>query len=352
MSRRTMAGIIAVPLLIVLWGIAAFVPLPYVTYSPGLTVDVNAETKQQEIIQVSGHRAYQQAGTGPGELLMTTVYVTSPGGRVNLFETMAAWLDDERAVYPRDAVYPEGTTEEDADTESAVDMVTSQDAAVASALREMGRKVSPVVEVVNVSKGMPATKVLQVRDVIVRMDGAPIRDNDDLLKALEKLEVGEPTTFELRRDGKTITRDITPVESEGEPRFGFVPGTGYDLPFDVRVNIPDNIGGPSAGLMFSLGIYDALTPGSLAGGKVIAGTGTIDDRGRVGPIGGIAQKVVAARDQGAELFLVPKDNCASALQAPNGDVRLVRATTMHEARAAIETWTKDPEAALPSCEEE
>ena len=100
-------------------------------------------------------------------------------------------------------------------------------------------------------------------------------------------------------------------------RVGIVPGTGFTFPFDVHVNIDPDIGGPSAGLMFSLAIYDTLTPGSLTGDELVAGTGTIPDDGSVGPIGGIQQKIVAARDDGAELFLVPPDNCADALGAPN-----------------------------------
>ncbi|MBI2243758.1 MAG: hypothetical protein HYU55_07355 [Nocardioides sp.] len=103
--------------------------------------------------------------------------------------------------------------------------------------------------------------------------------------------------------------------------------------------------------MFSLAIYDTLTPGSLTGGATVAGTGTIDAAGNVGPIGGIQQKIVGARDAGAELFMVPPDNCEEALGAPNGDMRLVRADTMHDARVAVAAWVKDHDADLPSCEE-
>ena len=117
----------------------------------------------------------------------------------------------------------------------------------------------------------------------------------------------------------------------------------------MSVNISDSIGGPSAGLMFSLAIYDTLTPGSLTGDQVVAGTGTIDDEGKVGPIGGIQQKIVGARDDGAQLFLVPPDNCDEALGSRNGDMRLVKAVTMHAAVQAIEKWVKDPDAKLPTC---
>ena len=145
---------------------------------------------------------------------------------------------------------------------------------------------------------------------------------------------------------------VTPTTVDGHPHVGIQVGTEpvQKLPVDVKVNLDPAIGGPSAGLMFSLGIYDTLTPGSLTGGKTIAGTGTVDAAGSVGPIGGIQQKIVGARDAGAQLFLVPPDNCAEALGAPNGDMRLVKATTMHDALRAVQTWVQDPSASLPSCE--
>ena len=101
--------------------------------------------------------------------------------------------------------------------------------------------------------------------------------------------------------------------------------------------------------MFSLAIFDTLTPGSLTGDQVVAGTGTIDEEGKVGPIGGIQQKIVGAREDGAKLFLVPPDNCDDALGARNGDMRLVKAVTMHAAVQAIEKWVEDPDAKLPTC---
>ena len=104
-----------------------------------------------------------------------------------------------------------------------------------------------------------------------------------------------------------------------------------------------------ANLLFSLAIYDTLTPGSLTGDQIVAGTGTIDEKGKVGPIGGIQQKIVGARDDGAVLFLVPPDNCDDALGARNGDMRLVKAVTMHAAAQAIEKWVKNPDAKLPTC---
>ena len=347
MSRRIFAGLIAVPFLVALWLAALLLPVPYVTYSPGLTVDVLAEDKGTEIVQVSGHKTYRD----DGELRMTTVYVTQPKAHVNLLEAMKAWIDPEEAVYPYDAVYGEDETAEQSETESAIQMVSSQDAATAVALNELGYDVKPIVEVLNVEKGLPADGKLKVRDVILKVNGQKITNSQQVVDAVDKGEAGASVTFLVRRDGKPVTVVVKPRIVDGDLRVGVTSGPGFIFPFQVSVDIPEDIGGPSAGLMFSLAIYDTLTPGSLTGGEIVAGTGTIEANGKVGPIGGIQQKVVAARQSGAELFLVPADNCADAMGAPNEGMRLVKATTMHDARQSIATWVKDPDATLPTCEE-
>jgi PDZ domain-containing protein len=124
----------------------------------------------------------------------------------------------------------------------------------------------------------------------------------------------------------------------------------YDFPIDVSFGIDEDIGGPSAGLMFSLAVYDVLTEGSMTGGQVVAGTGTINPDGTVGPIGGIDQKIAGARDADADLFLVPADNCDDAYESPNGDMELVRVATMSEAVDALELYAENPDADLPRCE--
>jgi PDZ domain-containing protein len=348
MTQRTLAGLLAVPLLIGLWTAAATEPLPYVTYEPGLTVDVLAETKGEEIVQVQGHETYRDAG----ELRMTTVYVSQPDARVNLFELMHGWISREDSVYPYKSVYRPDETTEDNRREGAVEMVSSQDAAIAAALKELGIDVQPALEVLSVSDGAPADGRLEVRDIFVSVDGHRVTRPDDVIEAVRGASAGEPVTFVVRRDGERRTVAVTPEQEDGRPQVGIQLGTGYEFPFKVSVNIDSSIGGPSAGLMFSLGIYDTLTPGSLTGGEVVAGTGTIDGSGKVGPIGGIQQKIVGARDAGARLFLVPPDNCQDAVGAPAEDMRLVKAETMHDAVAAIQTWVADHDADLPTCEED
>jgi PDZ domain-containing protein len=346
MTQRTWAGLLAVPLLLALWFVALITPLPFVTYQPGLTVDVLGAPDGKETIQVSGHKTYRD----DGQLRLTTVYVTRPESDVNLLQLMAGWISTDDAVYPKRAVYPKGETDAASQQEGALQMVSSQDAAVATALTELGIHYGEATKVVTVDSKAPAGGVLKPGDLILAVNGKSVTTPSEVEKAVTASRTGKPLELRIERSGSERTVTLTPEESDGKPRIGIQLLPSYRFPFDVSVGIDDQIGGPSAGLMFSLGIYDTLTPGSLTDGRVVAGTGTIAPTGKVGPIGGIQQKIPAARDTGAELFLVPSANCREALGADNGDMRLVRTSTMHDAVDALETWVDDPNAELPSCE--
>jgi len=347
MSQRTRAGLLALCLLAVLWGTAAFVPLPYVTYYPGPTVDILGESDGDETVQVTGHKAYYDEG----ELRMTTVYVSQPEDDVSLPELLRAYFDPDAAVWPRSSIYAPDETDESSDRESAVAMVSSQDTAIAAALTELGEKVNPIVEVLDVTPGLPAEDKLKVRDVLLEVGGITITEAQDVVDAVDQAKAGEPIPFVVRRGGKRVSVEVTPREVDGDLRVGITPGVGFDFPFRVSVNIADNIGGPSAGLMMSLAIFDTLTPGSMTDGADIAGTGTITPSGKVGPIGGIQQKIAAARDAGAELFLVPADNCDGIGGVDPGDMRLAKATSMHRAVVTLSDWVADHDAELPTCED-
>lgn len=351
MSRRTVSGIMASVLLVVLFYVAATTPVPYVTMGPGPTVDVLSERRGKEIVQVSGADRYHTEG----RLELTTIELTGPQREVSIGEALAAWFDRSRAVYPREAFYAPDESEQDVDTESAVQMVSSQDTAVAVALTELGYELDTITEVLAVTPGSPAEDKLETRDRIVSVNGTPIRDATDVSKLVRETPKGEAATFVISRKGEERTVEIVPEPSEEDPDVplvGIVVGPSYDFPFEVSVNIDDRIGGPSAGLIFSLAVYDTLTPGALTGGAAIAGTGTIAEDGSVGPIGGIQQKIIAASDSGAEIFLVPPDNCTSALAVDlaEEDMRLVKAPTMHSAVQSIQTHVDDPDADLPRCE--
>ena len=351
MTRRTASSVVGVGLLIGLLTAATFLPVPYVTMSPGPTVDVLSERQGSERVEVEGTRTYPTEG----ELRLTTVSVTAPDAEISIVEALSAWFDGTRAVYPRDVIYPTGQTPQDVERESAVQMVSSQDTAVAVALRRLGYELPLRTEVREVVDGSPADGRLRPGDVILEVAGEPIEGLTEVTDAVQASGVGEPTEFTVRRGDQRRTVTLEPEESDDDPGravVGVSIATAYDFPFEVDLAIDDEIGGPSAGLIFSLAIYDTLTPGSLIGGNDIAGTGTIDDEGRVGPIGGIQQKIVAAADAGAEVFLVPADNCDAALGADirDDEIRLVRAETMSAAVDALEAYADDPDADLPSCE--
>ena len=349
MTQRTIAGLLAVPLVIALWVVAAFESLPYVTYEPGITVNVLGDNEEgKPIIQVDGHETWSDAG----QLRMTTVYVSQRDAHNTLFELMKDWISSSSAVYPYEAIYPDSGTVEGDKQAGQQEMTSSQDAATAAALTELGYDVTEAV-VARVEAGTPAAGVFQRGDVILRVDGRSMANSDEVVAAVTEAGAGQAVDFVVRRDGERRTLTVIPRETDGRAQVGVSVATQTtDFPFDVRIAIDPSIGGPSAGLMFSLGIYDTLTKGSLTDGRTIAGTGTVDAAGSVGPIGGIQQKIVGARDAGAELFLVPPANCDEAVHAPHGDMRLVEAESTHTALRAVQTWVEDPDADLPTCGDE
>lgn len=350
MSRRTLASVVACVLLVVLFGAAAFLPVPYVTMSPGPTINVLGEHDGHEIVEVSGHKTYPTHG----QLRMVTVSVTSPNRRISLAEAMEAWFDPTRAVLPRDVVYPPTQSVQQVEQQSSVEMTNSQDTAVAAALKEMGYHPKTATEVLAVTSGAPADGKLKVHDKLLSVNGVRITGPESVAKAVQKAGVGGTAAFVVRRDGATRTVKVTTQASDKDPHHavvGVVVGIGYRFPFQVSVDISNQIGGPSAGLMFSLAIYDTLTPGPLTGGAVVAGTGTIAEDGSVGPIGGIQQKIVAAADAGATLFFVPPGNCKEALSADvnSNEIELVKAQTMDSAVHSLEAYAKNRHAQLPHC---
>ena len=350
MTRRTLSSIIACLLLVGLFIAAAFLPIPYVTMSPGPTINVLGDSSGRSIIDVRGHKTY----TDPGQLRLVTVSVTSPSQHLSLAQAMLTWFDGTRAIYPRDVIYPPQQSVQQSEQEGSVEMVSSQDTAVAAALTELGYHPKVETEVLAVTSGTPADGKLKARDRIQSVNGVTIHTAQQVSGAIQKTGLHGVARFVVLRDGRQRTVAVRPRPDPADPKkaqVGIVVGEGYNLPINVSVNLSNAISGPSAGLMFSLGVYDKLTPGSLTGGDTIAGTGTISADGSVGPIGGIQQKIVGAADAGAKIFLVPPANCDSALGADvkKGEIRLVKAPTMHSAVTSIRTYAKNPSAALPKC---
>lgn len=348
MNPRSVAGLLGVGMLVVLLVVAAQLPVPYVTVSPGPTIDVLGENGDDRIVRVEGKRTYPT----DGELRLTTVSVTNPDAELSLLDALGAWAREDVAVLPFEVMYPVPTSTEAERAESAAQMVNSQDTAIAAALTELGYDLSTYAVVTGITPGGPSEDVLKPRDRVLSVAGAPVDSVEDLFEVMGGVRPGEEVEVVVRRGGGERTFEVTTVPAEDDPDralIGILVGTGYDFPFQVSVGIDETIGGPSAGLMFALSVYDTLTPGALTDGEIVAGTGTISADGQVGPIGGIRQKIAGAEDSGAVLFLVPPANCAAALEAEVDDIELVRADTMASAVASLEAYADDPTADLPRC---
>jgi len=345
MTQRTLAALIALPLVLALLVLSWVVPLPYTVYSPGPTVDVLGEYDGRPIVRVEGHRSYPT----DGQIRLTTVSETTKDADLSLWQLVTAWTDRDNAVVPLEVAHPDADlTPEEEKEQSVQQMATSQEVAIAAALHELDYDIArPAVAGVE-AKG-PSAGTLKAEDVILRVNGRSVRTADQVVKAVQGAPAGMDVTLVVKRGQQRRSVTITPATQDGKPRIGISVGETYDFPFAVRLNIDPNIGGPSAGLMMALSVYDTLTTGPLTAGEEIAGTGTITYEGAVGPIGGIQQKIAGAASAGAELFLVPTDNCTDVAGVDPGDMRLVEVTTMEDAISSIESWTADHDARLPTC---
>ncbi|MFF7334238.1 PDZ domain-containing protein [Streptomyces sp. NPDC008150] len=361
MPRRTATMLASTLMLIALLCAGVFITVPYSEMSPGPTVNTLGEHNGEPVLQISGRKTYP----ADGNLNMTTVRVTSADYNMNLVEAVYGWLAHDNKVVPHDTLYPEGTTEEQSTQENAEEFSQSQESAKVAALKELKIPVQSWVIVSTVVKGSPAEGRLHAGDVIKAVDGTAIKAPADVAKAVTKHKAGQKVVFtivpakdqaaaEKDHTTATTTKDVTITTAQSDDTgakraiVGISAGTDHTFPFTIDIKLAD-VGGPSAGLMFALGIYDKLTPGDLTGGAFVAGTGTIDDDGKVGPIGGIEMKTVGARDKGAKYFLTPADNCAAAAKDTPGGLTLVKVKTMDDALDALKDIRTGKTADLPSC---
>ncbi len=331
MSRRTLTLLLASVLTLVLAGAAVATPVPYVALGPGPTYNTLGAVKGTPVIDIKGTEVFAT----DGHLDLTTVGVQPD---LTLLEALRGWFERDLAVVPRDVVYPPGKTNEQVNEENAQSMVASQNSAITAAARQLGFTTFTV-SVGEVSAGSPADGKLKAGDVLVSVDGVTVKDEAGLRAAITAAGVGTAVRIAYTRGGTAAIAEITPAAStdgKQRPVIGIMPAQKpVDLPFTVDITLQD-VGGPSAGLMFALGILDKLGKPSLTGGRYIAGTGEISDDGAVGPIGGIPQKLVAARAKGAVAFLVPEANCAEASLRPPAGLELVKVTTLQDALSGLE----------------
>ncbi|WP_406202907.1 PDZ domain-containing protein [Kitasatospora sp. NBC_01560] len=358
MPRRSATMLAATLLLIALLCASVLMKVPYTEMSPGPTYNtLGVQDKTgTPVITVTGHESYPVSG----HLNMTTVQVTGARYEPSLVNAVVGWLRDDVLVVPHDNVYPQGQSDADAKKQNAEEFALSEDHARTAALTQLGIPIGSELIVQSVTAGAPAEGRLHAGDRIVAVDGTPVTDAEGVAKAVTKHQPGESAVFTVvpmakdagKADPAAARTDITvpTVKSPdtGAAMVGIRPGVRHTYPFQIDIGLQD-VGGPSAGLMFSLGIIDKLTPEDLTGGRFVAGTGTIDDAGKVGPIGGISMKLIAARDAGAQYFFTPAANCAEAGKNTPSGLTLVKAETLDGALKSLEQIRSGQTSALPSC---
>ncbi|MGH8983728.1 MAG: YlbL family protein [Acidimicrobiia bacterium] len=334
-KRRLLAIVAAVVagLVVVAAVGAAFVRLPYVLISPG------SASRVDDAVEIEGARTYEHDGS----VLFVTVSVSDQ--RPNAYVVLGGWLDGDVDVLPEEDVFGDNSRKEE-EQFNQLAMTESQIVATKVSLEKLGYTVPVSSYVVgDIEAGSPAADQLEIDDTITAVDGVPVSMVPDLGEAVRTRAPGEPVTLALTRGDESMTVTVatraTPDgPNEGAAQIGIFSAPEYDFPIEVEIDTGD-VGGPSAGLAFTLTILDELSPGDLTGGKEIAVTGTIGSDGTVGAIGGVAQKAVAARRAGARLFIVPKAEAAEARSHADG-MKVAAVSDLDDALAALERNGGEP----------
>ncbi|HEY5017327.1 MAG TPA: PDZ domain-containing protein [Streptosporangiaceae bacterium] len=328
---------------IIALAVAAILPVPYVALTPGPTLNTLGKLSGRPLIQISGHPTYQTAG----HLNMVTVsYIGGPGSGFNVFAALRSWLTPVDAVVPQQEIFTPGQTQQQVLQQDTEQMVNSQQTAAAAALCQLNISFKTVDTVQSIEKGKPAAGVLRKGDVITAVDGTPVTCRHDAATMIRARAPGAPVTLTISRNGVSRSVRLRTARVGSQAVVGVAVSESFVFPFNVKIRI-GNIGGPSAGMMFALGIIDKLTPDNLTGGNFIAGTGEITIDGKVGPIGGIQQKMAGARAAGATVFLTPAANCADTAGAVPAGLRLVKVSTLNQAVTDL-TAIKQGKA-VPAC---
>ncbi len=325
---------------VVVFGVLlAVVTVPYVSLGPGPTFDTLGEVDGKQVVDIQGTQTHPTTG----HLNMTTV---SQRDGLTLGEALTLWLSGQEQLMPRDLVYPPGQSRDEVDKANNAEFTRSEDNAEYAALGYL--KYPRAATVMEVQNPSPSTGQLQAGDVLDAIDGTPAADAEQFTSLLKNTKPGQQVVIGYRRDNEPGTARIS-LGHNKDRSYGFMGVMVSDqpvAPFRIDFNLA-NVGGPSAGLMFSLAVIDKLTTGDLAGSKFVAGTGTIKPDGRVGPIGGIVHKMIAAQSAGATVFLVPAKNCYEASSDKMPGLQLVKVDDLGQAVDALHTVTSGGQP--PSC---
>lgn len=336
--------IVGAVIFVVLFALVLTMPVPYVALTPGPTFNtLGKDDNGDAIIKITGVAVRRSSG----HLNMTTVDVSTEA--ISAFDALEGWLLHDEVIVPRAAIYPPGQSEQQTNQQNTQEFSQSQDSAIVAAACELGYPKR--FGVASVLSPGPSFGKLQPSDLITSVAGTPATTPDALTSALAKIPAGTSVPVGIVREGKAMTESVKlgkPLEGRTGGSMGItVSESVCQAPFHVDLGLGNQIGGPSAGMMFALGIIDEVGPDDLTRGRFIAGTGTIDPSGAVGPIGGIQLKMIAARRKGATLFLAPAANCADVRGAIPSGLTVVKVSTLDQAVQAL----KDSAAgkAVPHC---
>lgn len=360
-------GIGLVALALVAAVVLFIVPMPYVVESPGPTFDVAGQYRGTPLIQIYGKdpktgqdittEPAHEAETGAGELRMVTVSEAGgPGRRLNLSQLLLAVWDSTATLIPYSQAYPDSATKEQVDAVQSVMMRSSQSTAEAAALSYLGWEVPAKVTIRGVGEGSDAVGKVEDGDVLVSVTDPqgvthPIDQAASIFDLVRVTPVDSLLTVNIEREGNPMSVQIRTVpgdEGTQGSRLGIYLDVEVDLPLHITFNLGE-VGGPSAGMMFALGIIDRLTPGDLMGGRSIAGTGTMSYDGEVGPIGGIVQKMYGAKRDGAAFFLAPTLNCEEVVGHEPPGLQVVAVSSLNEAVSAVKAIGAGRGQGLPGC---
>ena len=331
MSRQLRTFTIGGVLVLLLAILSLVIQVPYVVLSPGPTFNTLGRAGDADIITVLGKTTTPTSGN----LNLTTVSVDTQDATA--YRALIGWLKHDEVVVPRDSVYPPGQSEEQTNAQDRQDFIASQDSATAAAACQL--KYPSGFGVLSLSSDSPNKGVLKPGDRFVTVKGSPAKDDTSLRSVLKTLKAGQKVPAVVLRAGKQVTLTLTlgaPSTGNTSPQLGVIVTNGCLLPFQVTLGLSD-IGGPSAGLMFALGIVDKIGTDDLTRGKFIAGTGTIAADGSVGAIGGIQLKMIAARRAGATVFLAPASNCQDVRGNVPSGLDVVKVSTLQGAITALDT---------------
>jgi len=330
----------------ILIAVLTVMPAAFAIGGPGPTFDTLGEKDGEPLVSISGAPTYPASG----ELRLTTVSVSDAGSApFTMGRVLSGWASPKEYVVPRNWVFGTPDEEDAVAEQSRTDWITSQESATVAALEALGQPVPAIITVVDVPDDSGAYGHIEADDVIVAVSGQNLETYADLADAMAATTPGDPVTVTVERDGELVDETFdTTDDGAGKALMGVYVDPEFQLPIDVSVAI-DSVGGPSAGLMFSLGIMDKLTEADELGGAKVAGTGTITAAGDVGPIGGISMKMWGALDAGSDFFLAPVENCDGVVgNIPDG-LDVFSVDTLDDAYDAIVAIGKGETGSLPTC---